>query len=163
MVDFFKVSMSFTQLLNHCESLREQAQTRLKQVDKNGFETVKNGSKLIRRASEIEALGLLGRGRGGDPQKSLIFIGSWPPWRLDFGVPFGTLFGSWCHPGSPWTENWRFWESLVAESVFKEILSHFWRGSGQWKQWFCMGGVAKITISPKSEFDPFLTSFWQLF
>ena len=105
MVDFFKVSMSFTQLLNHCESLREQAQTRLKQVDKNGFETVKNGSKLIRRASEIEALGLLGRGRGGDPPKSLIFIGSWPPWRLDFGVPFGTLFGSGCHPGSPWTEN----------------------------------------------------------
>ena len=94
MVDFFKVSMSFTQLLNHCESLREQVQTRLKQVDKNGFETVKNGSKLIRRASEIEALGLLGRGRGEDPPKSLIFIGSWPPWRLDFGVPFGTLFGS---------------------------------------------------------------------
>ena len=62
MVDFFKVSMSFTQLLNHCESLREQVQTRLKQVDKNGFETAKNGSKLIRRASEIEALGLLGRG-----------------------------------------------------------------------------------------------------
>ena len=26
-----------------------------------------------------------------------------------------------------------------------------------------MGGVAKITISPKSEFDPFLTSFWKLF
>ena len=51
--------MSFTQLLNHCESLREQAQTRLKQVDKNGFETAKNGSKLIRRASEIEGLGLL--------------------------------------------------------------------------------------------------------
>ena len=70
MVDFFKVSMSFTQLLNHCESLREQVQTRLKQVDKNGFETVKNGSKLIRRTSEIEALGLLGS--GGGPQKSLI-------------------------------------------------------------------------------------------
>lgn len=59
MVDFFKVSMSFTQLLNHCESLREQVQTRLKQVDKNGFETAKNYSKLIRRASEIEGLGLL--------------------------------------------------------------------------------------------------------
>ena len=59
MVDFFKVSMSFTQLLNHCESLREQVQTRLKQVDKNGFETAKNCSKLIRRASEIEGLGLL--------------------------------------------------------------------------------------------------------
>ena len=163
MVDFFKVSMSFTQLLNHCESLREQVQTRLKQVDKNGFETIKNGSKLIRRASEIEALGLLGRGRGGDPQKSLIFIGSWPPWRLDFGVPFGTLFGSGCHPGSPWTENWRFWGGLVAEYFFEEILSPFWRVSGQWKQWFCMRGVAKITISPKSEFYYFLTKFWRSF
>ena len=60
MVDFFKVSMSFTQLLNnHCESMREQVQTKLKQVDKNRFETAKNYSKLIRRASEIEGLGLL--------------------------------------------------------------------------------------------------------
>ena len=52
--------MSFTQLLNnHCESMREQVQTKLKQVDKNGFETAKNYSKLIRRVSEIEGLGLL--------------------------------------------------------------------------------------------------------
>ena len=43
-------------------------QTILKQVDKNGFETAKNDSKLMRRASEIEALGLLGRGRGGPPK-----------------------------------------------------------------------------------------------
>ena len=39
--------------------MREQVQTKLKQVDKNGFETAKNYSKLIRRASEIEGLGLL--------------------------------------------------------------------------------------------------------
>ena len=83
MVDFFKVSMSFTQLLNHCESLREQVQTRLKQVDKNGFETAKNCSKLIRRASEIEGLGLLER--GGGPQKSLIFMEFGPPGALGEG------------------------------------------------------------------------------
>ena len=39
--------------------MREQVQTKLKQVDKNGFETAKNHLKLIRRASEIEGLGLL--------------------------------------------------------------------------------------------------------
>ena len=42
--------------------MREQVQTKLKQVDKNGFETAKNYSKLIRRASEIEGLGLLEKG-----------------------------------------------------------------------------------------------------
>ena len=35
------------------------AQTKHEQVDKNGFETAKNYSKLIRRVSEIEGLGLL--------------------------------------------------------------------------------------------------------
>ena len=64
----------------------------------------------------------------------------------------------------PEVENWGFWGGLVAESLFKEILHHFGRGPGQWKRWFCMGGVAKITISPKSEFyhflSPFRGSFW---
>ena len=92
MVDFFKVSMSFTQLLNHCESLREQAQTRLKQVDKNGFETVKNGSKLIRRASEIEALGLLGRGRGGGPPKIIDFHRKLAALEARFWGPFWNPF-----------------------------------------------------------------------
>ena len=44
---------------------------------------------------EFEPPGALGEeGWGGDPQKSLIFTVSWPPWGLDFGIPFGTLFGS---------------------------------------------------------------------
>ena len=92
MVDFFKVSMSFTQLLNHCESLREQAQTRLKQVDKNGFETVKNGSKLIRRASEIEALGLLGRGGVGGPPKIIDFQWKLAALEARFWGPFWNPF-----------------------------------------------------------------------
>ena len=92
MVDFFKISMSFTQLLNHCESLREQVQTRLKQVDKNGFETVKNGSKLIRRASEIEALGLLGRGRGGGPPKIIDFHRKLAALEARFWGPFWNPF-----------------------------------------------------------------------
>ena len=91
MVDFFKVSMSFTQLLNHCESLREQVQTRLKQVDKNGFETVKNGSKLIRRASEIEALGLLGR-RGGGSLKISDFHRKLAALEARFWGPFWNPF-----------------------------------------------------------------------
>ena len=60
----------------------------------------------------------------------------------------------------PEVENWGFWGGLVAESFFEEILHYFWRGLGQWKPWFCMGGVAKITISLKSEFYYFLASFW---
>ena len=41
---------------------------------------------------------------------------------------------------------------LVAESFIQEILHYFWKGPGQRKQWFRMGKVAKIIISPKSEF-----------
>ena len=63
----------------------------------------------------------------------------------------------------PEVENWGFWGGLVAEFFFEEILHHFWRGPGQWKRWFRMGGVAKITISPKSEFYHFLSSFWGSF
>ena len=92
MVDFFKISMSFTQLLNHCESLREQVQTRLEQVDKNGFETIKNGSKLIRRASEIEALGLLGRGGGGEPPKISDFHRKLAALEARFWGPFWNPF-----------------------------------------------------------------------
>ena len=94
-------------------------------------------------------------------------------------IPFGTVFlDFWCSrpppEGTPLeafsvhvaiqrrpdVENWGFWGGLVAESFFKEILHHFWRGPGQWKRWFRMGGVAKITISPKSEFYHFLSPFW---
>ena len=31
----------------------------------------------------------------------------------------------------PEVENLGFWGGLVAESFFKEILHHFWRGPGQ--------------------------------
>ena len=48
---------------------------------------------------------------------------------------------------------------LVAEYVFEEMLYHFWRGPGQRKCWFRMGGEAKITISPKLEFYYFLVLF----
>ena len=89
-----------------------------------------------------------------------IFGAPGPPRRN----PFGSLFGSCCHPEAPWGWKFRILGGLVAESFFKEILHHFWRGPGQWKRWFRMGGVAKITISPKSEFyhflSPFRGSFW---
>ena len=48
---------------------------------------------------------------------------------------------------------------LVAESFIQEILHYFWKGPGQRKQWFRMGKVAKIIISPKSEFYYFLLPF----
>ena len=55
-------------------------------------------------------------------------------------------------------------EGVWLQSLFvKEILHYFWRGLGQWKRWFRMGGVAKMTISPKSEFYHCLSPFWRLF
>ena len=82
--------------------MREQVQTKLKQVDKNGFETAKNYSKLIRRASEIEGLGLL-ESEGG-PFKIIDFHwiraawGSWgggmgggPPKIIDFHSKLAAL------------------------------------------------------------------------
>ena len=127
-IDFCRYpSHSYWIIANHCGSRCRQDWNKSIKMDSKQLKMVQNWSEELLKS---RLWGSWGGGEGGDPPKSVIFIGSWPPWRLDFGVPFGTLFGSWCHPGSPWTENWRFWGGLVAEYFFEEILSPFWRVSG---------------------------------
>ena len=100
-----------------------------------------------------------------DPPKSSIFN-----LRAVFGAPgpprrnlCGSLFDSCCHPEAPWGWKLRILGGSGCKVFFKEILHHFWKGPGQWKRWFRMGGVSKITISPKSEFYHFLSPFWGSF
>ena len=79
----------------------------------------------------------------------------------------GTLLEAFSHhvaiQGRPEAENVRFWGGLVAESFFEQILGHFWRGPGQQKHRFRVGGVSKMTISPKSQLCHFLVPFWGSF
>ena len=67
--------------------------------------------------------------------------------------PKGTLLEAFSHhvaiQGRPEAENVRFWGVLVAGSLFEQILGQFWRGPGQEKSGFGVGGVVKMTISPK--------------
>ena len=101
-----------------------------------------------------------------DPPKSLIFnlravFGApGPPQKEPFWKPFRLMLPS---RGALRLKIEDFRGGLVAESFSVEILHHFWRVPGQWKRWFRMWGVAKITISPKSEFYHFLSPFWGSF
>ena len=67
--------------------------------------------------------------------------------------PKGTLLEAFSHhvaiQGRPEAENVRFWGGLVAGSLFEQILSNFLGGPGEQKSGFGVGGVVKITISPK--------------
>ena len=106
-------------------------QTILKQVDKNGFEAAKNRSELIRRTSEIEALGLLGRGRGGGTPKIIDFHSKLAALGARFWGPFWNPFRFMMPSRVALDGKLTILGGLVAEYFFEEILSPFWRVSGQ--------------------------------
>ena len=93
---------------------------------------------------------------------------------VTFGTVFGVLGPSRRNPleafsahvaiqRRPEVENLGFGRGLVAESVFEEFFVLFLEGSWAAKTLISHGRVAKITISPKSEFYHFLSPFWGSF
>ena len=94
----FVTAPSYVLLVVFCCSLYpRQVQTRMKQVDKKGFEKGKNKSKLIRRASKIEACGLLGAILAPRQLRTakMTFLGrSRPPQKEPFWKPFRLMLPS---------------------------------------------------------------------
>ena len=130
-------SVCYVLLVVFCCSLYpQQVQTRMKQVDKKRF---RKQVKMVQNWLEELPKSRLGDSWGPSwPQDSfgqqkLCFWAAPGPLRRN---PFGSLFGSGCHPEAPWGWKLRILGGMVAESFFKEILHHFWRGPGQWKRWF---------------------------
>ena len=126
-------SVCYVLLVVFCCSLYpQQVQTRMKQVDKNKVsKTGKNDSKLIRRASKIEAWGLLGAILAPRQLRTakMMFLGrSWPPQKEPFWKSFRLMLPS---RGALRLKIEDFGGGLVAECFFEEILHHFWRGLGQ--------------------------------
>jgi len=101
-----------------------------------------------------------------DPPKILnfqpqdCFWCSRPPQKEPFWRPFRFMLPS---RGALRLKIEEFGGVWLQSPFVEEILHHFWRGPGQWKRWFRLGGVAQITISPKSEFYYFLSPFWGSF
>ena len=152
-------SHSYWIIANHCGSRCRQDWNKSIKMDSKRLKMVQNWLEELLKSRLWGSWG----GGGGGPPKIIDFHRKLAALEARFWGPFWNPFRFMMPSRVALDGKLTILGGLVAESFFKEILFHLWRGPGQWKQWFCMGGVAKITISPKLEFNHFLTPFGRSF